>query len=87
MVSMVMTQDGRTALYFASQEGHVTAVRLLLENGADVNICNKVVMDFVSCIYMHVDIQSVGCMLHMYVCSLQRTVCRLTTRTFLRDGH
>ena len=31
--------------------------------------------------YMYVDIQSVGCMLHMYVCSLQR---RLTTQTLLR---
>ena len=49
MVSMVMTQEGLTALHFASQEGHVTIVRLLLEKGADVNICNKVVMDFVSC--------------------------------------
>ena len=47
MVSMVMTQNGMTALYFASQEGHVRVVRLLLEKGAAVNICNKVVMDFV----------------------------------------
>ena len=31
-----------TALYVASQEGHVTEVRLLLEKGADVNICDKV---------------------------------------------
>ena len=44
---MVMTQKGVTALYFASQEGHVRVVRLLLEKGAAVNICNKVVMDFV----------------------------------------
>ena len=46
----------------------MTVVRLLLEKGADVNICDKVVMDFASCTY-YADIQSVGCMLHMYVCS------------------
>ena len=49
---MVTTQEGVTALYIASQEGHVTVVRLLLEKGADVHICNKVVMDFVSCTCM-----------------------------------
>ena len=49
MMSMVITQKGVTALYIASQEGRVTVVGLLLENGADVNIYNKVVMDFVSC--------------------------------------
>ena len=52
MVSMVMTQDGVTPIIFASQEGHVTVVRLLLEKGADVNICDMVVMDFVSCTCM-----------------------------------
>ena len=52
MVSMITTQEGVTALYIASQEGHVTVVRLLLEKRAGVNICKKVVMDFVSCTCM-----------------------------------
>ena len=39
---MVMTKKGVTALYIASQEGHVTVVKPLLEKGADVKICEKV---------------------------------------------
>ena len=35
-------EDGRTALFEASLEGHVAIVRLLLEKRADVNICAKV---------------------------------------------
>ena len=53
---MVMIQDGRTALWIASRNSHVTVVRLLLEKGADGNICDKVVMDFVSCACTYVDI-------------------------------
>ena len=82
---MVTTQKGVTALYCTSQEGHVTVVRLLLEKGVDVNICDKVVMDFVSCTCMWTFSQLAACYIYMYICSLQRTVCRLTTQTLLRD--
>ena len=67
MVSMVKTQEGVTALYFASQGGHVTAVRLLLEKGAHVNICSKVVMDFVSCTCMWTFSQLAVCYICIYV--------------------
>lgn len=40
--SHVCMQGGRTALYFASKQGHVTIVRLLLEAYADISICRKV---------------------------------------------
>ena len=86
-VSLNWTQDGDTPLMIASFEGHVTVVRLLLEKGADVNICDGVVMNFVSCTYMWTFSQLAVCYIRMYVCSLQRTVCRLTTKTLLRDGN
>ena len=51
MVSMVITQNKVTALYFASQEGHMTVVRLLLKKGADGNICDEVHNDELCIIY------------------------------------
>ena len=47
-VCIVTIQNGVTALYIASLD-HVTVVRVLLEKGADFNICDKVLMDFASC--------------------------------------
>ena len=39
---MCMLQDGQTALYIASKEGHIAVVKLLLELSADVSISDKV---------------------------------------------
>ena len=33
-----MQDDGRTPLYFASQQGHTTIVELLVKNGAQVDV-------------------------------------------------
>ena len=38
----VYIQDGETALYIASDKGHVAVVELLLQKHANVSICTKV---------------------------------------------
>ena len=40
--NVLHVQDGRTALYMASFNGHEATVEYLLQQQADVNICRKV---------------------------------------------
>ena len=42
VLSMISVQDGYTALYSASQEGHEKIVQLLIQAGADVVLQNTV---------------------------------------------
>ena len=72
MFSMAMTQNGVTALNFASQEGHVTVVKLLLEKEADVNLCDKVVINFFYGVNVYVGVQSVCCIYALYVLDICR---------------
>ena len=39
---MLILQDGRTSLYFASKRGHDRVVEVLIAAGADVNFADRV---------------------------------------------
>jgi ankyrin repeat protein len=39
---MIVSQEGRTALMLAAKNGHIEAVKALIEKGADVNATEKV---------------------------------------------
>ena len=41
-LSLPLLQDGRTALHYAAAIGHIQIVKLLIENGANVNANDKV---------------------------------------------
>ena len=42
ILPMYMVQDGWTALHHASESGHVSAVEVLLDRGADIHHKDKV---------------------------------------------
>ena len=46
IVSCFSTQTGSTALHIASQNGHSDVVKILLANGADMNIVGFMVIIF-----------------------------------------
>ena len=41
-LAIIIYQDGQTALYIGSREGHSEVVELLLEQHADCSLCHKV---------------------------------------------
>lgn len=42
-------QDGKTALHLASEQGHVSVVRVLVKHQVDINLQDKVCFDFAVC--------------------------------------
>ena len=50
-------QSGETPVWTASWKGHSAVVQLLIENGADINICNEVCsyieISTISVVYWH----------------------------------
>ena len=41
-IILLSLQEGVSAVYLASSEGHVAAVKLLLEKGPDLSLCDEV---------------------------------------------
>ena len=50
---MFSYQDGATALFQASQEGHIEVVTLLVSRGADLNLAAKV-STRIGCVYTEI---------------------------------
>ena len=42
LITVVVIQEGRTALHWASYKHHIEVVKLLLQYGADMNVQNTV---------------------------------------------
>ena len=54
MYTCFTTQDQKTALHYASEDGHHETVQLLLEKGADPNLQDKVSVLLKSSLYQYV---------------------------------
>ena len=61
ILSIIVIQDGRTALMFASDNGHLPVVEYLVQQGADINVQDKVRNSMSSMYYL-------GCLLFYYNC-------------------
>ena len=61
ILSIIVIQDGRTALMYASHYGHLPVVEYLLQQGAAVDVQNKVRNSISSMYYL-------DCILFYYNC-------------------
>ena len=80
---MCTSQDGKSALHVAAEEGHLNVVKLLLDFSANVNIETKVAKTIWMCILTQcwldnaVNVCALGCNLYhndneITVCALER---------------